>query len=77
MARNQLLNNSELLRPVRVLSGNVGRAARLVSAVGALGLVAAGVQVGHTGGTLVYREGAANAYTGPGKAVADGDDHPN
>jgi uncharacterized membrane protein len=57
--------------------GNVGRAARLVSAVGALGLVAAGVQVGHTGGTLVYREGAANAYTGPGKAVADGDDHPN
>ena len=41
--------------------GNVGRAARLVSAVGALGLVAAGVQVGHSGGSLVYREGAANA----------------
>jgi hypothetical protein len=45
--------------------GTVGRAARLVSAVGALGLVVAGVQVGHSGGTLVYREGAANAYTGP------------
>ena len=45
--------------------GNVGRAARLVSAVGALGLVVAGVQVGHSGGTLVYRDGAANAYTGP------------
>jgi len=55
--------------------GNIGRAARLVSAAGALGLVVAGVQVGHSGGTLVYREGAANAYTGPGKAVAEGDDH--
>lgn len=55
--------------------GNVGRAARLVSAVGALGLVAAGVQVGHSGGSLVYREGAANAYTGPVNAVADSDDH--
>ena len=45
--------------------GNVGRAARLVSAAGALGLVVAGVQVGHSGGTLVYREGAARAYTDP------------
>lgn len=48
-----------------LLPGTVGRAARLVSAAGALGLVAAGVQVGHSGGTLVYREGAASAYTGP------------
>ena len=55
--------------------GNIGRAARLVSAAGALGLVVAGVQVGHSGGTLVYREGAANAYTGASKAVSDGDDH--
>lgn len=54
--------------------GNVGRAARLVSAAGALGLVVAGVQVGHSGGTLVYREGAASAYTGSNTAVADGDD---
>jgi len=45
--------------------GTVGRAARFISAAGALGLIAAGVQVGHSGGTLVYREGAANAYTGP------------
>jgi uncharacterized membrane protein len=45
--------------------GTVGRAARLVTAVGAVGMVAAGVQVGHSGGTLVYREGAANAYTSP------------
>ena len=46
-------------------SGTVGRAARLVSAVGAFGLVIAGVQVGHSGGLLVYREGAASAYTDP------------
>ena len=59
--------------------GNVGRAARLVSAAGALGLVAAGVQVGHSGGTLVYREGAANAYTGPSairtREVSESDEH--
>jgi len=45
--------------------GNVGHAARLVTAAGAVGMVAAGVQVGHSGGLLVYREGAASAYTGP------------
>jgi uncharacterized membrane protein len=43
--------------------GTVGRAARYVSAAGALGLVAAAAQVGHSGGVLVYREGAASAYT--------------
>ena len=49
----------------------VGQAARLVTAVGAFGLVAAGAQVGHSGGTLVYRHGAASAYaTAPGEAGA-------
>jgi hypothetical protein len=28
-----------------------------------VGIVVAGVQVGHSGGVLVYREGAASAYT--------------
>jgi uncharacterized membrane protein len=42
--------------------GTVGRAARIVTAVGAVGVLGAGVQVGHTGGLLVYREGAASAY---------------
>ena len=46
-----------------LLPRTAGRAARLVTAAGALGLVAAGVQVGHSGGTLVYRDGAASAYT--------------
>lgn len=45
------------------LPRTVGQAARAVTTIGALGIVAAGVQVGHSGGTLVYREGAASAYT--------------
>jgi uncharacterized membrane protein len=45
------------------LPRTVGQAARLVTTAGALGLIVAGVQVGHSGGTLVYREGAASAYT--------------
>ena len=46
-----------------LLQGAPGRAARLGATVGALGLVALGVQVGHSGGNLVYREGAATVYT--------------
>jgi len=45
--------------------GTFGRAARYVSVAGTLGLVAAAAQVGHSGGVLVYREGAASAYTSP------------
>jgi len=39
---------------------------------GALGLAAVGAQVGHTGGELVYREGAASAYAPSGAAAAHG-----
>ncbi len=42
--------------------GVVGRSARLVAAVGSLGLVVAGVQVGRSGGDLVYKHGAASVY---------------
>jgi uncharacterized membrane protein len=53
------------------LPKTVGRAARLVTGAGALGLVAAGAQVGHSGGTLVYRHGAASAYaTAPRAAIS-------
>ena len=45
-----------------------GQAARLVSAAGALGLVVAGAMVGHSGGALVYRHGAASAYVLPAGA---------
>ena len=45
--------------------GTLGRAARLVTAAGAVGIVVAGAQVGHSGGLLVYRHGAASAYADP------------
>lgn len=44
--------------------GDVGRAARMVTIVGSLGLIAAGVQVGLEGGELVYEHNAGSAYTG-------------
>jgi len=49
--------------------GTVGRASRLVTVAGALGVVAAGLQVGHSGGALVYRHGAASAYASPVRSV--------
>lgn len=52
-----------LVAAAGLVRGNVGRAARLVTVVGAVGVLGAGVQVGHSGGLLVYRDGAANAYT--------------
>lgn len=59
-----------LVAAVGLVPRTVGQAARLLTAVGALGLLAAGVQVGHSGGELVYRHGAASAYTGAGGANA-------
>jgi len=59
----------------RLLGGRPGRAARLGATLGALGLLVLGAQVGHSGGHLVYRDNAANAYTGGasiGSAAADG-----
>jgi len=45
-----------------LLGGPAGTAARLASGIGAAGLVAVGALVGHSGGQLVYRDGAAAAY---------------
>jgi hypothetical protein len=42
--------------------GSLGRAGRLLSTVGAVGLVFAGAHVGAAGRELVYRHGAANAF---------------
>lgn len=54
-----------------LLGGRVGRTARLGATIGALALAGAAVQVGHSGGDLVYRHGAASVYTaGPGAASA-------
>jgi uncharacterized membrane protein len=57
-----------LVAAAGLVSGTVGRAARIVTAVGAMALVGAGVQVGHSGGELVYRDGAASAYADPAGA---------
>lgn len=46
-----------------LLGGVAGKSARIVTAVGSLVLVAGAARVGHTGGQLVYRYGAASAYT--------------
>ncbi len=47
---------------VGLTKGNLGVSARLLTLVGSLGLVAAGVQVGAAGGELVYTHGAASVY---------------
>lgn len=51
--------------------GVVGRTARIAATAGAVALIAVAARVGHTGGELVYRYGAASAYVpAPGNASA-------
>jgi uncharacterized membrane protein len=69
-----------LITGAGLAGGVVGRAGRVVSTVGAFGLILAGYQVGESGGDLVYEHGAASAYAQqPGLAQsgppAAGDDH--
>jgi len=45
-----------------LLPGGPGTAGRLVGTLATLGVLAAGLSVGHSGGELVYKHGAANAY---------------
>ena len=52
-----------LVAAAGLLPRTMGRAARILTTAGAVGLVGAAVQVGHSGGELVYRHGAASAYT--------------
>ena len=56
-------------------AGIPGRAARVITGVGAVALVVFVARVGHTGGQLVYRYGAASAYasqstTSSGEVIA-------
>jgi uncharacterized membrane protein len=64
-----------VLISVGLLSGRLGGVARWTGAAGTLLLLAAGVQVGHLGGELVYRHGAAAAYVDstPGGDEMSGD----
>jgi hypothetical protein len=47
-----------------LLRGSVGRTARVAGTVAALALVAAGYQVGHSGGQLVYGDGSSAGLVG-------------
>ncbi len=51
-----------LVSATGLVRGVVGRAGRITATVGAVALVVAAAQVGHSGGELVYRHGAARAY---------------
>lgn len=51
-----------LVSATGLVGGVVGRAGRITATVGAVALVVAAAQVGHTGGELVYTHGAASAY---------------
>ena len=64
-----------------LMSGRRGATGRIVGTVATIAVLAAGVSVGHSGGELVYKHGAANAYLGesgamnPGLSVRHFDDH--
>jgi uncharacterized membrane protein len=51
-----------LVSATGLVGGVVGRAGRITATIGAVALVVAAAQVGHSGGELVYRHGAASAY---------------
>ena len=60
-----------LISAAGLLGGFTGRFARFATVAGSLALVVVVTQVGHTGGQLVYRYGAASAYTGAGVIAGD------
>jgi uncharacterized membrane protein len=51
--------------------GDLGRAARLLTIAGSLGLIVAAVQVGGEGGKLVYEHNAGSAYADGAKMAAE------
>jgi hypothetical protein len=53
-----------LVAGLGLASGKIGAAARVVATVAAVGFVLVAVQVGASGGELVYEHGAASAYVG-------------
>jgi uncharacterized membrane protein len=51
-----------------LIGGRPGRAARVLATAGTVALVVAAARVGHSGGQLVYRYGAASAYAAPARS---------
>lgn len=62
-----------LITVAGLAGGSLGQAARFLGAAGAVALVAAAIQVGHSGGSLVYRHGAASAYANPAAVTTASD----
>ena len=61
-----------LIAATGMAGGTLGRAGRILTTVGAIGLIYAGVQVGAAGGELVYQHGAASAYVDGAAAGGEG-----
>jgi uncharacterized membrane protein len=55
-----------LIAAAGLIGGVAGRAARVTTALGSVALVVFAARVGHSGGELVYKYGAADAYTTAG-----------
>lgn len=57
-----------------LIGGRAGKVARVLTAAGAVVLMAGAARVGHAGGQLVYKYGAGSAYAAPDSArVSNGD----
>jgi uncharacterized membrane protein len=65
-----------LLAAAGLAPGIAGRAARALTVVGSFVVVAGAARVGHTGGELVYRYGAAQAYAPGADAASVADETP-
>lgn len=60
-----------LVAALGLLGGLAGRVARFATLAGSLALIVIVARVGHTGGELVYRYGAANAYANRPSTVSN------
>jgi len=58
-----------LISAAGLAPGAIGKSARVLTAAGAVLLVAGAARVGHSGGQLVYQHGAASVYAGGGNAT--------
>jgi hypothetical protein len=62
-----------VLSAAGLIRGTAGRGARIVATVATLGLFVAGVQVGHSGGTLVYGNGTSAGISQLGAGSGEGE----
>lgn len=62
-----------LLTALGLAPGALGLAGRGLGTLGAVGLLVLGIQVGHSGGKLVYTHGAASAHVQAGTPAGNGD----